>query len=866
MPSALEKLVKILKLERNQGFKNKAVIGGLGAFSEKWTPEAHQQARIEMHHLLVDDLAQLMEGYDGIGGEMKRQETVSYMLDRIMMRIEQPREDFQPRYNWQKTERKKSRKPPRRKPEKRSRRAPSKPKRRTKSKPTYDDRPLPPAPPAENDLPPEPRLERPPRQPRPAMDMDEAADVMRGLAAEITVVKGIGSKMAEKLARLNIERVEDMLYYLPTRYDDYTRLLPLYKLTPNTVTTVVGTVRGSHIRAGGGGRKDFAYTLDDGTGEMLVTCFGQRWLRNKIRDGHQLVLSGKVTQYRGKLQMTNPEWEPLESDNLKARGIVPVYRLTEGLNAGRLRRMMQDIIDFWAARLPDYIPEAVLERNDLADVGWALRNLHFPDGWDHLAHARRRYTFDELLLMQLGMLGNRREWQSVPAEPIPVDDEWLEQFLAAVFPYELTNAQRRSVNEIQKDIADAVPMNRLLQGDVGSGKTAVAMVGLACAYQAGKQAALMAPTSILAEQHYQNVRETLSQMPGDEKPKVALLVGSLGKKDRDAIYSGLADGSIDVVVGTHALIQVGVEFDNLGLAIIDEQHRFGVEQRGMLRGKGTNPHLLVMTATPIPRTLALTMYADLDLSIIDEMPPGRTPIKTAVRPPVMREHCFDFIKAQLDEGRQAFIVHPLVEASESEVLADTRSAVEAFEELQTVFYDYRVGLLHGKMKPDEKDENMRAFAEGSFDVLVTTSVAEVGVDVPNASVMMIEGANRFGLSQLHQFRGRVGRGKHPGYCLLVPDRETEESEARLEAMVETTDGFRLAEMDWEMRGAGDLLSLRQSGANRLQTEMQMNPELVALAAQEARTIYAEDPDLVQPEHRLLNQRVEQVMDRRSDVS
>ena len=864
MPSALEKLVKILKLEQNQGYKNTAVIGGLGAFSEQWTPNAHKQARIEMHHLLVDDLSQLMETYADIDGKTERHEIVSYMLDRIMMRVTDPREDFTPRHNWEASGSEDARKS--QPPEKRPSPQKSPPPRR--ASPAINggssSSPMPPI--VNDDLPPEPRLERPPRQPRPTLDPIEAEDVMRGLASPVTVVKGVGGKMAEKLERLGIELVEDMLYYLPARYDDYTRLLPLYKLKPETVTTVVGTVRGSHIRAGSGGRKDFVYTLEDGTGELLVTCFGQRWLRNKIRDGHQLVLSGKVTVYRDKLQMSNPEWEPLESDNLKARGIVPVYRLTEGLNARRLRGMMEDIITFWAGRLPDYVPEPVLERNDLADIGWTLRNLHFPAGWDHLHHARRRYTFDELLLMQLGMLGNRREWQSVPAEPIPVDDEWLEQFLTAVFPYELTDAQRRSVNDILRDIASDVPMNRLLQGDVGSGKTAVAMIALASAFNTGKQSALMAPTSILAEQHYQSVKETLSQMPGDDAPNIALLVGSLSKSDRNAVYAGLADGSIDIVIGTHAIIQGGVEFANLGLAIIDEQHRFGVEQRGALRGKGTNPHLLVMTATPIPRTLALTMYADLDLSVIDEMPPGRTPIKTSVRPPVMREHCFDFIKAQLDAGRQAFIVHPLVEASDSELLANTRSAVEAYDELKTVFHQYTVGLLHGQMKPDEKDENMHAFAAGEYDVLVTTSVAEVGVNVPNASVMMIEGANRFGLSQLHQFRGRVGRGKHPGYCLLIPDKFTEESEERLNAMVETTDGFKLAELDWQMRGAGDLLSLRQSGINRTQLAAQMNPELVELAAQEARTIYAEDPDLSQPQHRLLSQRVEQILDRRSDVS
>ncbi|MEM6526863.1 MAG: ATP-dependent DNA helicase RecG [Chloroflexota bacterium] len=890
MPSALETLVKILKLEQDQGYQDTAVIGGLKAFSRNWTPDAHRQARIEMHHILVDDLSQLMEQYDTIDGKTDRHEAVSYMLDRIMMRIKEPREDYRPRNNWGGTEaveekpappkkqerRKRQEKPPRK--EKKPRESKQKDNRSRQNrgrKPSssshddfsyqddefdmaYDGS-------GESDMPPEPRLERPPRKPRKAIDPQEAADIMHGLRANVTEIKGVGAKLAETLANINIRTVEDMLFYLPRRYDDYTRLLPLNRLEPEMVTTVIGTVRQSHTRMGRG-RKDFAFTLDDGTGTLAVTFFGGQWLRNKIRDGHQLVLSGKVTIWRNTLQMTNPEWEPLESDNLRARGIVPVYGLTKGLNARRFRGLTENAVNFWAERLPDYVPEAVLERTELADIGWTMKNLHFPEGWDHLGHAQRRYIFDELLLMQLAIMQNRREWQSEQAQPIPVDEEWLETFLSVVFPYEMTTAQRRSVNDIARDIVTDVPMNRLIQGDVGSGKTAVAITGLALAYNAGVQSALMAPTSILAEQHYESVTETLAQMPGDKKPTVALLIGALSKVEREEVYAGLENGSIDIVVGTHALIQEGFEFNNLGLAIIDEQHRFGVEQRGALRGKGHNPHLLVMTATPIPRTLALTMYADLDLSVIDEMPPGRTPVKTTVRPPAMREHCFDFIKAQLDAGRQAFIVHPLVEASESEMLADVRNAVDAYEELQTVFYEYRVGLLHGKMKPDEKDENMRAFAAHEFDVLVTTSVAEVGVNVPNASVIMIEGANRFGLSQLHQFRGRVGRGKHPGYCLLIPDKLTEEAELRLDAMVQTTDGFVLAEMDWELRGAGDLLAVRQSGGNKLQLQEKMNPELVDLASQEARTIYAEDPDLSLDEHRLLRQRVEQLIDARSDVS
>jgi ATP-dependent DNA helicase RecG len=373
----------------------------------------------------------------------------------------------------------------------------------------------------------------------------------------------------------------------------------------------------------------------------------------------------------------------------------------------------------------------------------------------------------------------------------------------------------------------------------------------------------MVPTSILAEQHYKGISELLEKTPGDRRPVIALLTSALSSTERESIYRGINDGSIDVVIGTHALIQEGVEFKDLAVAIIDEQHRFGVEQRGALRGKGTNPHLLVMTATPIPRTLALTMYADLDLTVLDEMPPGRIPIKTRVVEPVQRERVWQFVEAELDKGRQAFVVHPLVEASEK---IEAPAAVEAYERLKKVFFRYKVGLLHGRMKPAEKDQVMEDFANGSYHVLVTTSVAEVGVNVPNASVMVIEGANRFGLAQLHQFRGRVGRGEHASYCLLLSDTNQDEARERLHALEETTDGFKLAEMDWKLRGAGDLVGTRQSGGNRLQLAQEMTPHLVELAQREARTIYEEDPDLSQPQHHLLAQRVEVNHTEKGDVS
>jgi ATP-dependent DNA helicase RecG len=444
-----------------------------------------------------------------------------------------------------------------------------------------------------------------------------------------------------------------------------------------------------------------------------------------------------------------------------------------------------------------------------------------------------------------------------------VDDAFVESFVQSVFPYPLTSAQRRAIDDIRHDIRLPIPMNRLLQGDVGSGKTAVAVTALAMAFANGKQSALMAPTGILAEQHYRNVSAILSQMPGERKPSVALLTSSLSAAEREAVYRGLADGTIDVVVGTHAVIQEGVEFRDLALAVIDEQHRFGVEQRRALRGKGTNPHLLIMTATPIPRTMALTIYADLDLSVMDEMPPGRTPVQTRVVEPMLRDRIYSFVESQLDKGRQAFVVHPLVEASDK---IEAASAVEAYERLQQVFVGYKVGLLHGRMKPAEKDDTMAAFGSGQYHVLVTTSVAEVGVDVPNASVMVIEGANRFGLAQLHQFRGRVGRGEHASYCLLIPDSSTPEGQERLKAMEETNDGFRLAELDWKLRGAGDLVGTRQSGQSALQLAEVMTPQLVEMAQREARTIYEEDPELSQPQHRLLAQRVNMLHNDRSDVS
>jgi ATP-dependent DNA helicase RecG len=872
MPSALETLVKILKLEREQGGEDKAVIGGLASFSRNWVKDAHAQARKPEHHVLVDELQQIMTAYGSIESRTERLNQIQYMLDRITGRVPPPPEFAAS------LEEKPAESPPEREPQARSKPEPPPPAdTRSRKRQPVDDfvsdegydrgrqgRQL------ARDLPAQVRLARPPRTKRPPMDTEEALDVMRGLRQPVTIVKGVGDRMAEAFANLGITTLYDLLYFLPRRYDDYTRLNYISKLLPNQVATVIATVRSAQVTVGANRRKDFHLTVDDGSGLMDVVFFGQHFMSRYIKPDQQIVLSGTTSIFRSRLQMSNPEWEHLDSDNLHTVGIVPVYPLTQGLKARGLRRLMNRAVTYWADRLPDHVPEATLDRTELAELGWALQNIHFPQGNDHLEHARRRLAFDELLLMQLAILRNRWEWQSVPAVPLAASDEFVSDFLRAVFPYELTAAQTKAVADLRLDIGQNVPMNRLLQGDVGSGKTAVATTALALAVANGYQAALMAPTSILAEQHYRNISAALARMPGEQTPRIALLTGSLSSSERDAVRAGMAEGAYDIVIGTHALIQEGVNFQNLALAVIDEQHRFGVEQRGALRGKGTNPHLLVMTATPIPRTLALTLHADLDLTVIDELPPGRQPVQTRVIEPVARERVFSFVESQLNQGRQAFIVHPLVEESET---IDARSATEAYEELQKIFFRFKVGLLHGRMRPAEKDEIMQAFSQGDYDVLVTTSVAEVGVDVPNASVMVIEGANRFGLAQLHQFRGRVGRGEHASYCLLFPDNNTPEARERLQAMEDITDGFQLAEMDWKLRGPGDLLGTRQSGGfqnshlkvlDRL--AQYVTPQMVELAQREARTIYAEDPLLSQEQHQLLAERVQLLLDDRSDVS
>ncbi|MCY4464145.1 MAG: ATP-dependent DNA helicase RecG [Chloroflexi bacterium] len=871
MPSALENLVAVLKRERDLGALDTAVDGGLGAYAAEWQNQAREQARRPRHQILIDEIVDALGEYAGIDDNDERIVRLNYLLDRATNRLPPP-----PRYknrlpDWEAKMKSRSRPKRRehadRKPARQQQRSPGR-RRPSYDGESWDDDYL--RGPSHNrpDLPPVPRLSRPPRLPRQADSVSERLALQQELDAPTTDVKGIGSKFAEMLAQLDLHSIRDLLYSFPRAYHDYTQQQCIKDIVVGgPASTVIATVERFHT-VSSGGRNDLVMVVGDGSGRLTARFFGQGYSAMRMRRGMPVVLHGKVSFFRDMKQMANPQWEELDLDNLTMVGIVPVYRMTKGLRPRLFRRTMQALTAQWADKLPDPLPSALLDRCDLADLGWAIRQRHFPEGEDHREHANRRLLFDELLMLQLALLGARREWQSQPGLPMEVVDEFLESFVAGAFPYDLTGDQARAVAEIRNDMQQSLPMNRLLQGDVGSGKTAVAIVALAIALKNNSQAAIMAPTGILAEQHYQTISDTFSKLDWEQQPQIALLTGALSASERESIYQGLADGEIDIVIGTHALIQSGLDFKNLALAVIDEQHRFGVDQRGNLRGKGCNPHLLVMSATPFPRSLALTLYADLDLSIISEKPPGRKPVQTEIIEPIARERLHGFVESQLAQGRQAFFVHPLVEESAT---LETASATEAYERLSQVFYRHRVALLHGRMSAAEKDKLMTDFAAHEYDVLVTTTVAEVGVDVPNASVIVIDGANRFGLAQLHQFRGRVGRGEHPSYCFLLPDSSSEidleriraaqdgtisedelsHAERRLAAMEQTTDGFELAELDMQLRGSGSLPGKFQSGANILQHSQTLTPKLIELAQAEAQTLFEEDPALRLPQHEQL---------------
>jgi len=691
----------------------------------------------------------------------------------------------------------------------------------------------------------------------------------------LTALRGVSRAYAQKLERLGLRTVGDLLFHFPHRYNDYAAIRPISELAVGEEQTVIATVW-TASQTTLGGRKATEAVVADSTGTLRLVWWGQTHVARQLRPRMQAAFSGRVTVFRGQRQMENPEWEPVDQDSINTRRLVPVYPSTEGLSQRFLRRLVREALDACVGQVAEALPEALRQRLGLLPIADALRQMHFPDSRELAEEARRRLAFEEMLTVQLAVVRRRLDWQRGGEAPVlSLPEEVLQGFVSSL-PFALTGAQRRAIADVLRDLARPVPMSRLLEGDVGSGKTVVAAAALLAAAWSGWQGAIMAPTEILAEQHFRTLCRLLGARdegrddgpwftlagpgyavacpPYLERPlRIGLLLGAMRPGEKAQVQAAIARGEVEVVVGTHALIQEHVRFARLGLAVIDEQHRFGVVQRAALREKGRSPHVLVMTATPIPRTLALTLYGDLDVTVLDEMPPGRPPVKTYRLRPHQRAQAYEFIRRLVRQGRQAYIVCPLIE--ESEAVA-ARAAEAEYERLsREVFPDLRLGLMHGRMSPRERDETMRRFRDGELDVLVTTTVVEVGVDVPNATVILIEGADRFGLAQLHQLRGRVRRSQHQSFCLLLSENRSEEAQERLRIVETVHDGFRLAEEDLRLRGPGEYFGVRQSGLPDLKVASITDVALIELARQEATRILESDPDLAQPEHRHLRRRL-----------
>jgi len=670
------------------------------------------------------------------------------------------------------------------------------------------------------------------------------------LDARVTSLNGVGPVNAARLEKLGIQSLRDMLYHFPRRYDDYSHLATIGHLRYGQEVTVIGKVKLVANRSAGKGRMHLTEVIiDDGSAALRTAWFNQPWMAKNFHEGDQVVFSGTVEQFQGRFTLNNPGWELLDDEQLHTNRIVPVYPLTAQMGQRWLRGLMNMVVSYWAPRIPELLPKGLIQSAELLPLSQALQQAHFPDSQELLKAARQRLAFDELFLLQLAVLQQKKAWQGIAARRFEAPTDWL-QAQVAQLPFQLTKAQSKVLHDLTKDLASGRPMNRLLEGDVGAGKTVMAALCMALVAREGAQAALMAPTSILAEQHYATLRELLFSLGGTLQPEeLRLIVGATPQEEKQAIRHGLKSGAIKIVVGTHALIEDPILFSELEMVVIDEQHRFGVGQRAALRAKGHNPHLLVMTATPIPRSLALTLYGDLDLSVIDELPPGRQEVNTHILLPHERQRAYGLVQKEVEAGRQAFIIYPLIEENENNQI---KAAVQEHKRLQTeIFPNMKLVLLHGRLSAEEKDESMGRFRDGKAQILVSTTVIEVGVDVPNATVMLIEGANRFGLAQLHQLRGRVGRGGEKSYCLLIPEQEEAAENDRLKALTETNDGFLLAERDLEQRGSGQFLGRQQSGFNDLRLASLSDARLIDKARRHAEELLAGDPDLNQPEHHAL---------------
>ncbi|OPY90021.1 MAG: ATP-dependent DNA helicase RecG [Syntrophaceae bacterium PtaU1.Bin231] len=677
------------------------------------------------------------------------------------------------------------------------------------------------------------------------------------LSRPIRFVKGVGPRISSQLERKNLHTVEDLLYFLPRRYEDRRFVRKIADTRVGSKETVVAKIVHAEVKRYG--RKSVLEAVfTDGSGSLTVKWFHGHagHLRNLLRKDSRFILTGEISSFQLGKSMVHPDLEAIgddEEDLLHFRRIVPIYSETEGLHQKNIRRIMKEVVLRYAPSVLSPIPDAISRSRGFLPIREAFEAVHFPPADsdvgrynDASSRAHQRIVYDEFFFFQLGMALRKRGNLDQDGPTLKGKGPMLDEF-HRILPFALTAAQKRVVAEIERDVSGGRPMSRLLQGDVGSGKTVVAMSALIMACASGFQAAIMAPTEILAAQHYRNIREWCRKL----NLAVAILTGGMGAAAKKTVQEEIARGRIDVVVGTHALIQQETDFRNLGMAVIDEQHRFGVVQRAALREKGRNPHVLVMTATPIPRTLAMTLYGDLDVSVIDEMPPGKLSVATKVFYERHRDRVYEIVRRELAEGRQVFIVYPLVEESEA---LDLKDATRMAEHLaKDVFPDYPIGLVHGKMKETEKSAAMKAFGNGDIRILVATTVIEVGIDIPRASLMVIEHAERFGLSQLHQLRGRVGRSDIPSRCILMVQKATtDDSRRRLRIMELTNDGFRIAEEDLAIRGPGEFMGTRQSGIPDFRVASVIRDlKLLGDARTDAFSVIEEDPDLSKPENRLL---------------
>ena len=658
-------------------------------------------------------------------------------------------------------------------------------------------------------------------------------------------IKGVGPDRLKLLKRLGISTIKDSLRYFPARYEDRSNIKPISQLKPDMYQTIKGKVVSSNIFRTRNGMTIFQLIVSDGTARLYCLWFRQPYMKKYFKENDTIILYGKI-QKTTKLQVIHPEYEIIrgeagQEDAVHTGRIVPVYPLASGVNQRSLRRIIKNSIEQYLSCVDEIFPVYIRARHKLLDICSAIKNIHFPVNENQRERARRRIVFDEFFLLQLLLAVKRHRLKNMPDGKAHIVEPKAEEEFFKALPFKPTDAQKRVIEDIKADMRNPRSMHRLIQGEVGSGKTLISAYGFFLTVTNNHQGAIMVPTEILARQHYL----LFSRLFAPLGITVALLINGMKKKEKEEALQSIASGSVDIIVGTHTLIQKRIEFKDLGLLVIDEQHKFGVEQRGALKIKVKNYDMLVMTATPIPRTIAMTLYGDMDISIVDELPQGKRDVRTMWVDNSRINEAYDFVREQLKEKRQAYIIYPVIDESSA---LRSEGAAKMHKKLQSgIFRDFKVGLIHGRLDDNEKRDIMRDFKKREIDLLVATTIVEVGIDISNASVMIIENAERFGLSQLHQLRGRIGRGKGPSYCLLVSDAKTEEARQRLEAIANTEDGFKIAQEDLDIRGPGELFGRRQHGLPELVLgNLISDVDILEEARKEAFSLIAEDPKLSQP--------------------